>query len=101
MSTKQRRSFRPEFRLEAAQLVVDKGDTIRETAAAMSEGHSTMDRWVTQLKKERKGETPAGKAMTPEQREIQALKQHIRRVEEHNAILKKDTVLLMSDELNQ
>jgi len=101
MSTRQRRSFSPEFRLESAQLVVDKGYTIREAATAMNVGHSSMDRWVAQLRKERRGETPVSKAMTPEQQEIQALKKHIRRIEEHNTILKKATALLMSDELNK
>ena len=101
MSKRTRRSFAPEFRLEVAQLVVDKGYSVREAATAMDVGHSTVDRWVQQLKKERQGETPTNKALTPEQQEIQRLKKHIRRVEEHNTILKKATALLMSDELNK
>ena len=101
MSKRKRRSFSPEFRLEAAQLVVDKGYTIREAAAAMNVGHSSMDRWVAQLRKERNGETPTNKVLTAEQQEIQRLKKHIRRIEEHNTILKKATALLMSDELNK
>lgn len=101
MSKRVRRSFSPEFRLESAQLVVDKGYSIREAAAAMNVGHSSMDRWVAQLRKERVGETPQSKALTAEQQEIQRLRKHIRRVEEHNSILKKATALLMSDELNK
>jgi len=101
MSKRTRRSFAPEFRLEVAQLVVDKGYSVREAANAMDVGHSTVDRWVQQLKKERQGETPTNKALTPGQQEIQRLKKHIRRVEEHNTILKKATALLMSDELNK
>ncbi|MCP3928060.1 MAG: transposase, partial [Bacteroidetes bacterium] len=34
--TRKRRSFSPEFKLEAAQLVVDQGYTIREAAEAMN-----------------------------------------------------------------
>ena len=101
MTTRTRRSFSAEYRLEAAQLVLDQGHTVREAAAAMNVGHSTMDRWVSQLKKERGGQTPTNKALTPEQQEIQALKKHIRRIEEHNTILKKATALLMSGELNK
>lgn len=101
MSKRQRRSFSPEFRLEAAQLVVDKGYSIREAATAMNVGHSSMDRWVAQLRNERNGVTPKSQALTPEQQEIQRLKQHIRRIEEHNTILKKASALLMSDELNR
>lgn len=101
MSKRQRRSFSPEFRLEAAELVVDKGYSVREAAAAMGVGHSSLDRWVAQLRKERGGETPKGAALTPEQQRIKALEKQVRRLEEHNTILKKATALLMSDELNK
>lgn len=101
MSKQTRRRFSPEFKLEAAQLVVDKGYTVREAAASMGVGHSTMDRWVSQLRKERHGETPKGVAMTAEQQEIQCLKKEVRRLEEHNTILKKASALLMSDALNK
>jgi transposase len=67
MSKQQRRTFSPEFRLEAAQLVVDQGYTVREAASAMGVGHSTMDRWIAQLRQERNGQTPKATAMTAEQ----------------------------------
>lgn len=101
MSKQTRRRFSPEFKLEAAQLVVDKGYTVREAAASMGVGQSTMDRWVSQLRKERHGKTPKGVAMTSEQQEIQRLKKEVRRLEEHNTILKKASALLMSDALNK
>jgi transposase len=89
MSNKTRRTFSPEFRLESAQLVVDQHYSIREAAQAVGIGHSTMDKWVRQLRKERNGVTPPQSAMTPEHR----------RIKEHNTILKKATALLMSDSL--
>lgn len=101
MTKRTRRTFSPEFRLESAQLVLDKNYTIKEAALAMGVGHSTMDDWVRQLRKERDGETPKGSAMTPEQRRIKELEKKIRRIEEQNEILKKATALLMSDELNK
>lgn len=101
MSLRKRRSFSPEFRLEAAQLVVDKHYTIREAAQAMNVGRSTMERWVAQLRNERQGHTPKASAITPEQRQIKALQKQIRRIEEENEILKKATALLMSDALNK
>ena len=101
MCRRPRRTFSPDFRLEAAQVVVDKGYTVREAAEAMSVGHSSMDRWVAQLRKERNGETPTGPAMTAEQQRIKALEKQIRRLEEHNTILKKASALLMSDALNK
>lgn len=101
MSKRQRRAFSPEFRLEAAQLVVDKGYTVREAADAMNVGLSSMDRWVAQLRKERSGETPRGAAMTADQQRIKELEKQVRRLEEHNTILKKASALLMSDSLNR
>ena len=38
--------------------------------------------------------------MAPEHRRIKELEKKLRRVEEHNEILKKATALLMSDSLN-
>lgn len=55
MSKRNRPTFSPEFRLEAVQLVVDQGQSVREAAEAMGGGKSTMDNWVRQLKLERQG----------------------------------------------
>ncbi len=100
MMTK-KRTFSPEFRLEAAQLVVDQGYTLKAACEAMGVGKSTMEYWVRRLRAERAGKVPLkGEALTPEQREIQELKRKLRRVEEEKAILKKATALLMSDSLS-
>jgi transposase len=53
MTGRNRRIFSPEFRLEAAQLVLDQHYT---TATAMNVGKSTMDKWVRQLKEERENQ---------------------------------------------
>ncbi|MGP4848965.1 transposase [Marinobacter sp. 1Y8] len=98
--TKNRR-YSPEFRLEAAQLVVDQGYTLKAACEAMGVGKSTMEYWVRRLRAERSGKTPQkGEALTPEQREIQELRCKLRRVEEEKEILKKATALLMSDSLS-
>lgn len=101
MSKRQRRSFSPEFKLEAAQLVVDNGYTIKEACDAMNIGSSSLERWVSQLRQERQGITPQGKALTEDQKKIKALEKRIRQLEEHNTILKKASALLMSDALNK
>ena len=98
--TRKRRSFSPEFKLEAAQLVVDQNYSIREAADAMNVGKTTLENWVRQLKKERKGDTPNSNALTPEQQRIQELERKLRKVEQEKEILKKATALLMSDSLN-
>lgn len=98
--TRKRRSFSPEFKLEAAQLVVDQGYTIREAAEAMNVSKTTLENWIRQLKSERSGKTPASKALKPEQKRIQELEKQLRKVEQEKEILKKATALLMSDSLN-
>ncbi|WP_229359207.1 IS3 family transposase [Halomonas salipaludis] len=85
-----KRTFSPEFRLEAAQLVVDQGYTLKAACEAMGVGKSTMEYWVRRLRAERAGKAPLkGEALTPEQREIQELKRKLRRVEDEKEIFKK------------
>lgn len=66
----------------------------------MAVGKSTMDKWVRQLKLERKGISPKASPMTPDQVEICELKKKIAGLEEHNETLKKATALVMWDSLN-
>jgi len=101
MKRKTRRTFSPEFRLESAQLVLDQNYSIREAAMAVGVGHSTMDKWVRQLRQEYNGQTPKASAMTVEHKRIKELEKRIRDIEEQNEILKKATALLMSDSLNK
>ena len=79
MSKRNRPTFSPEFRLEAAQLVVDQGQSVREAAEAMGVGKSTMDKWVRQLKLERQGGKPSASPMTPDQRRIRELERQLKR----------------------
>jgi transposase len=98
--TKSRKTFSPEFRLEAAQLVVDQQYTVRAACEAMGVSKSTMENWVRQLRQERRGNTPKATALTTEQRRIQDLEKRLRQVEMEKEILKKATALLMSDSLS-
>ena len=100
MTRKTRPTYTPEFKLECAQLVVDKDYSVVEAARAMNVGKSSLDKWVRQLKNERSGITGKATPLTPDQLEIRELKKRIARIEEEKEILKKATALLMSDSLN-
>ena len=100
MNNKTRPTFTSEFRLECAQLVLDKGYSVRQAAQAMNVGKSTMDKWVRQLREERVGMTPKATPMTPDQLRIRELEKRLKQVELEKEILKKATALLMSDSLN-
>tara|TARA_Y100001973_G_C5194004_1_gene332935 strand:+ start:1574 stop:1882 length:309 start_codon:yes stop_codon:yes gene_type:complete len=99
--TKRRRSFTPEFKREAASLVLDQGYSHIEAARSLGLVESALRRWVRQLQEERQGVTPKSKALTPEQQKIQELEARIDRLEREKTILKKATALLMSDEFNR
>ncbi len=99
MNKKTKRTFTPEFRLECAQLIVDKGYSYRQASEAMNVGSTTLESWVRQLRRERRyyalchthysrpATYPrAGKASSPSG----GTKYDI----------KKATALLMSDSLN-
>ena len=100
MNNKTRPTFSPEFRLECAQLVLDKGYSVRQAAQAMNVGKSSMDKWVRQLREERAGMSPKATPMTPDQLRIRELEKRLQQVELEKEILKKATALLMSDSLN-
>ncbi len=96
-----KKPYSREFKRDSAALVLDQDYTYQEACTAVGIGNTAMRRWVNQLQAERNGETPQkGKALTDEHREIQKLKQQVKRLEMEKDILKKATALLMSDTLN-
>lgn len=99
MNKKTKRTFTPEFRLECAQLIVDKGYSYRQASESMNVGSTTLERWVRQLRRA-PGIAPSATPITPDQQRIRELEKQVRRLEEQNTILKKATALLMSDSLN-
>ena len=87
--TKQCRTFTPEFKREAACLVLDQGYSHAEAARPLSLVESALRRWVNQLQQERGGIAPASKALTSEQQKNQELEARITRLELEKSILKK------------
>lgn len=86
---KQRRSFSPEFKQQAAGLVLDQGYSHIEASRSVGIAESVLRRWVQQHQMERQGITLQGKAMTPDQQCIQELEARIERLEREKAILKR------------
>ena len=58
MTKRTRRLFSAEFKLEAAQLVLDQNYSVNEAAQAMNVGKSTMDKWVRQLREGKRAINP-------------------------------------------
>lgn len=78
-----------EFKRECAELVIVHGYKHKDAAAAMDVGLSSIQRWVSQYRKEQKGITPKPSALTPEQMRIQALEKQVKQLESDNQLLKK------------
>ena len=95
--SKQRRSFSPEFKRSAASLVLDQSYSHVDASRSVGVAESVLRRWVQQLHQERHGITPQSPAMTQEQQRIQELEARVERLEREKIILKKATVLLMSE----
>ena len=96
-----RRTFSPEFKYEAAAMVLDQNYSYPAACKAVSIGESALRRWVRQLTEERTGITPKSKALTVDQQRIQALEAQVKRLEMEKSILKKATALLMPDDLKR
>lgn len=99
MSKRTRRTFSPEFRLEVAQEVVDKGRSTQDVAQSLGLGKSTVDKWARQLKDERNGVLSTATPLTPDQLKIRDLERKIKQLEGDNEILKKASALLMQDSI--
>ena len=88
-----KRTFSPEFRLEAIEQVVKYQRHVREVALAL-ELNPDQRKWIRLYKQELQGIEPAGNAIPPEQREIQQFKAQIKRLEMEKEILKQAAVLM-------
>jgi transposase len=94
-----KKHFKPAFRQEVAELVVDQGYSVREAADAMGVGKSTVDSWARNLRKERNGDNSQGAPISEESYRIRQLEREIQQLKQEKEILKKATALLMSDSL--
>ena len=95
--TIKRSVFSPEFKREAASLILEQNYSYPQACESLGVGETALRRWTKQLSAELNGITPKSKAFTPDQQRIQALEKRVERLELEKQILKKATALLMSD----
>ena len=92
------RMFSVEQKLDYVKLMINEGYTNRQIIEISGAGPTAVARWKKQYLAELDGQTPqSGKAMTPEQQEIQSLKKQLWRAKRDNEILKKATALFAMD----
>ena len=89
-----KRTFSPEFRLEAIEQVVKYQRDVREVALALELNPDHLRKWIRLYKLELQGIEPAGNAIPLNSEKFSSLKAQIKRLEMEKEILKQAAVLL-------
>ena len=85
----QRRTFSREFKLEAVNLVRDRGVKIAQAARDLDIHENVLRNWVKELSADPKHAFPGHGQMKPEQQEIDRLRKEVARLKAERDILKK------------
>ena len=89
MSSKARRQFDINFKIDAAKLVEEQGYSVPETAERLGISKANITRWLRQY---RQGKLVVGHKQaqpTEQEAEMRRLRAEIRQLEQENEILKK------------
>jgi len=89
-----RRKFTPDYRREAAHLVIDTGRTIAEVAREISVGEALLGRWVA--KERAVGGAPAGTVSDSERAELERLRVEVQQLRMDNEFLGKAAAFFAS-----
>ena len=81
------RKFSPEFREEAARMVVDSSRSIADAAREIGVSETTLGNWVRAYREEHVGDEPP--LELSERARLRELERHTRELEMENAFLKK------------
>lgn len=85
---KVRNQYSPEFKLELIKLIEEQGQKAPDVATQYNVGKSTLEKWLQRYCTEQSGKPLAtGRAITPEQQEIQRLKKEITQLKLERDIL--------------
>ena len=85
----QRKKFSREFKLEAVNLVKDRGVSIVQASRDLEINHNMLRRWVKELGADPQHAFPGLGQMKPEQLEIERLRKEVAKLKAERDILKK------------
>lgn len=83
-----RRSFSPEYKHEAARLVIDTDRSIAEVARELNVGAQTLGKWVAAERADQAGE-PTGELDLDERAELKRLRRQVADLHKDNEFLGK------------
>ena len=84
-----RRSFTPEFKLEAVKLVRERGMTVAQAARDLGLHENVLRKWVKDAKAHGPQAFPGQGRMRPDDAEVARLKRELAKVRAQRDILKK------------
>ena len=93
----QRRKFSREFKLEAVNLVKDRGVAVAQAARDLDVHENVLRKWVKELGKDPKHAFPGHGQMKPEQQEIDRLRKEVAKLKAERDILKKAAAYFAKD----
>lgn len=94
MGTKRRKTYTPEYRREAALLVIDTGRTVAAVASEIGVGEQLLGRWVRQ---ERDRTGPGGAPLDLDERvELERLRREVQDLRMDNEFLGKAAAFFAS-----
>ena len=84
-----RRKFSREFKLEAVNMVKDRGVAARQVARGLDINENMLRRWIRELSEDPQDAFPGLGQMKPEQAEIARLQREVAKLKMERDILKK------------
>jgi len=93
----ERRKFSREFKLEAVNLVKERGVSIAQASRDLDLNHNMLRRWLKELDADPKQAFPGLGQMKPEQLEIDRLRKEVVRLKAERDILKKAAAYFARD----
>ena len=98
MSTKKRKTYNREFKLEAVRLITEKGYSIAEASRNLGVEYSVLRRWKKQLADDPQNAFPGKGQLKTADQELRALQRELQRVKEERDILKKALAYFAEDQ---
>ena len=98
MSTKKRKRYSREFKLEAVRLITDKGYSIAEASRNLGVEYSVLRRWKKELADDPQNAFPGKGQLKAADQELRALQRELQRVKEERDILKKALAYFAEDQ---
>lgn len=90
------RKYSPEYKIEAANLVLEQGYSIAQACLELGIGDTVLRHWINQVKTEQEGYVLAGsKPLSPEQQCMRELEKQVKILKEDKEILKKSAAIFM------